>query len=127
MISILFALRAALALTGIIVCIVSGKVVYEKYTRKEFDKTFRFALAIMMSWLGHILFSLMFFTGQYVFIDHAQAEQNGWTVPLVSLMLIVSGVLHLQNLTGEEHSRLWQYSILCISLMGLVVYWMVSV
>lgn len=123
MIEIIIATRAAMALTAFLVSIISGRVVYEKLMRKERDKTFRFALAIMLGWLGHLLFSIMFFSGRYAVIDHRQADQNGWTVPLVTVIIIIGGIMHIQNLTSDNHGRLYQYAAMAISLVGLITYW----
>jgi hypothetical protein len=116
-------LRFVLCLIALIVSFIAGKVAFERAKYRHFDRNFRFSIAIMLGWIGHLCLTLMALTGNYALIDHSQAEKNGWSVPFLTLMLISAGVIHIQTLSGEDHSKLWLYSLLAGSIVGLVSYW----
>jgi len=107
-----FALSISLLLVAFSVLILVINAFIEKTKKRQFDEVWELLLAIIFEYVSLGYIRIMYITGHYAMIDHKQAEQNGWSIPLFLLGLNISGLVFCKVAFGKGHKAMWK--MLCI-------------
>jgi hypothetical protein len=119
---IVFAISGGLAFTSILVVMMATIVLGRKAKKKQYDSIFWFAVALICAWFSTFFFRVLYMAGKYAWLDPDKTLSDGWYVPVMLTVVIISGIIHLKALTVRYNDYLWKVAAILVFILTVIFY-----